>query len=162
MPVTPRDLFAYIADLGIDTTTVHHPAVFTVEEARTVRGDLPGGHSKSLFLRNKKGAMWLVVTDEDRPIDLKGLAARLGAGRFSFGSAERLMRYLGVTPGAVTPFAVINDADRLVRVVIDRDLLELDPLNFHPLVNTQTTAISPDDLLQFLEATGHPPQIIDL
>jgi len=162
MAATPEELFAFLDRLGIVTSTVDHPPVFTVEEARTLRGDLPGGHSKSLFLRNKKGAMWLVVAEEDRPIDLKALGARLGAGRLSFGSPERLMRHLGVIPGAVTPFAVINDSDGVVQVVLDRGLFEHDPLNFHPLVNTKTTTIAGAGLLQFLDAVGHPPQIIDL
>lgn len=161
-PATPDDLFRFLENLGIATETVHHGAVFTVEEARSERGDLPGGHSKSLFLRNKKAKMWLVVAKEDRPIDLKDLAARLGAGRFSFGSPDRLMRTLGVIPGAVTPFAALNDAEGAVQVVLDRGLIELDPLNFHPLDNTMTTRIASADLLKFLEATGHQPMIIDL
>ena len=162
IPATPNDLFRYLEDLGISTETTHHGAVFTVEEARVERGDLPGGHSKSLFLRNKKEKMWLVVAKEDRPIDLKDLATRLGAGRFSFGSPDRLMRILGVIPGAVTPFAILNDTEGLVQVVLDRGLVESDLLNFHPLDNTMTTAIGSEDLLKFLEATGHDPQMIDL
>lgn len=162
MPATPEDLFTLLDELGIATSTVDHPPVYTVEEARALRGELPGGHSKSLFLRNKKGAMWLVVGEESRPIDLKELGTRIGAGRLSFGSPERLMRHLGVIPGAVTPFAVMNDPDGLVQVVLDRGLLEEDPLNFHPLVNTRTTAIASADLVRFLEAVGHPPEIIDL
>jgi Ala-tRNA(Pro) deacylase len=161
-PATPGDLFRYLEKLGIVTTTVTHPAVFTVEEAKVERGILPGGHSKSLFLRTKKGSMWLVVAREDRRIDLKELAARLGSDRFSFGSPDRLMDTLGVIPGAVTPFAVINDTERSVQVVLDRGLLELDPLNFHPLDNSMTTAIATNDLLRFLEAVGHEPIVIDL
>ena len=160
-PATAEDLIGYLDDMGIETTTVEHPAVFTVEDARRVRGNLPGAHSKSLFLRNKKGRMWLVVTLEDRAVDLKDLGDRLGAGRFSFGSAERLMRYLGVIPGAVTPFAAINDPERVVQIALDRQMLTNEPLNFHPLDNTKTTAISSDGLLQFLEATGHPPEMLD-
>jgi len=159
---TPEDLFSFLRDLGISTTTSTHDPVFTVEQAQQVRGDLAGGHSKNLFLRTKKGAMWLIVAKEDRAIDLKELATRLGSDRFSFGSAERLMGALGVIPGAVTPFAVINDTDGRVHVVLDRELLEEDPLNFHPLDNTMTTAISPPDLLRFLEATGHEPLIVAL
>ena len=160
-PATPDDLFRFLDTLGIAHNTVHHAPVFTVDEARAVRGDLAGGHSKSLFLRNKKGRMWLVVTKEDRAIDLKDLGARLGAGRFSFGSPERLMRVLGVIPGAVTPFAVLNDTDGAVQVVLDRGLMDMDPLNFHPLDNAMTTAVRSQDLLRFLEATGHEPQMID-
>ncbi len=116
---------------------------------------------RNLFLRNKKGVMWLVTCQEDREIDLKALGERLGAGRFSFGSAERLMKYLGVLPGAVTPFAVINDRRSQVAVVLDSTLPEQDPVNCHPLVNTMTTALSGYDLVRFLEAEGHPPQLLD-
>ncbi len=160
-PTSAEDLIAYLESLGIETRTVEHPAVFTVEEARRLRGELPGAHSKSLFLRNKKGRMWLVVTLEDRDIDLKDLGERLGAGRLSFGSPDRLMRYLGVIPGAVTPFGVLNDHDDAVTVALDRQMLEVDPLNFHPLDNTKTTAISTDGLLRFLQATDHPPVMLD-
>jgi len=159
---TPDDLFRFLRDLDISTTTLTHEPVFTVDQAREVRGELPGGHSKNLFLRTKKGAMWLIVAREDRRIDLKELAARLDSERFSFGSSERLMGALGVIPGAVTPFAVINDTEGSVRVVLDRGLLELDPLNFHPLDNSMTTTIAPNDLLRFLEAVGHEPIVIDL
>ncbi len=155
-------LFARLAQLGIRTATVEHPPVFTVEEAKRLRGALPGGHCKSLFLRNKKGGMWLVVALEDRPIDLKKLGERIGAGRVSFGSAERLMAHLAVVPGAVTPFAVFNDRERRVRVVLDAEMLRCSPLNYHPLRNDRTTAIQPEDLIRFLEAEGHPPQILDL
>src|SRR6476661_7420883 len=112
-PATPEELFARLESLGIRTRTVSHPAVFTVEEAKALRGSLPGGHVKNLFLRNKKGAMWLVVAEEDRAVDLKALGAAIGAGRVSFGSPERLMAHLGVVPGAVTPLGLINDCDRL-------------------------------------------------
>lgn len=160
-PATPEHLFARLAALGIVTRTVRHPAVFTVEQARHLRGDLPGAHTKSLFLRDPKGAMWLVVCLEDRAVDLRTLAARLGARRFSFGSPERLMRHLGVIPGAVSPFAVLNDRQHAVRVVLDRAVLAHDPLNLHPLDNTLTTAIAGTDLLRFLEAEAHPPDLLD-
>ncbi|NNC93307.1 MAG: prolyl-tRNA synthetase associated domain-containing protein [Acidimicrobiia bacterium] len=160
-PATPDELLAYLEELGIETSTVSHPAVFTVEEAKQLRGTLPGAHSKSLFLRNKKGRMWLVVALEDRPIDLKVLGEQLEAGRLSFGSPERLMRYLGVIPGAVTPFGAINDPDHEVQIALDEEMLDGSLLNFHPLDNTQTTAISPQGLTRFLESTGHSPEIID-
>lgn len=159
---TPDDLFDLLREFRIPTTTRTHEPVFTVEQARQVRGELPGGHSKNLFLRTKKGAMWLVVAREDRQIDLKQLASRLGSDRFSFGSPDRLMRILGVIPGAVTPFAVINDTEGIVQVVLDQGLLDEDPLNFHPLDNSMTTAISADDLLRFLAATGHTPIVLEL
>ncbi len=161
-PKSPEDLFARLQELGIESKTVTHPPVFTVAEAKTLRGELPGAHIKNLFLRNKKGAMWLVVCLEDRRIDLKALAAALGVGRFSFGSAERLLRYLGVPPGSVTPFAVINDRADQVGVVLDSALLEGAPIHCHPLVNHMTTAIAPEDLMRFLEAERHAPKILDL
>ena len=160
--MTSEQLLARLAELGIATRTVEHPAVFTVKEARRYRGDLPGTHTKSLFLRDKKGAMWMVVCLENRAVDLKSLAGRLGAKHLSFGSPERLLRHLGVIPGAVSPFAVINDADQVVKVVLDREVLARDPVNLHPLDNAKTTAIAGADLLRFLEAVGHAPEVIDL
>lgn len=161
-PATPDDLFRRLDALGIHTTTVSHPPVFTVAEAKRHRGHIPGVHTKNLFLRNKKGRMWLVVCHQDRQVDLRWLAGRLGStSRLSFGSPERLMRYLGVIPGAVNPFAVINDGQRAVTVVVDRAILGDEPLNFHPLDNARTTTINPEDFLRFLEAEGHPPILID-
>lgn len=156
------ELLARLDALGIAHRTERHHPVYTVEESKGLRDRFPGGHSKNLFLRNKKGRMWLVSCLEDRNIDLKSLAERLGAGRFSFASAERLMGYLGVIPGAVTPFAVINDRGGAVEMVLDAGLLAFDPLNFHPLDNAMTTAVSPDGLLRFLEAAAHAPRIVDL
>ncbi len=162
LPTTPEQLLARLAELGIASRTVNHPPVFTVEEAKALRGELPGGHVKNLFLRNKKGAMWLIVAEEDRRIDLKALGERLGSGKVSFGSPARLMQYLGVAPGAVTPFGLINDKQAAVQVVIDEALLAHDPINVHPLTNDRTTAIAPRDLLAFIEACGHKPRILDL
>jgi len=161
-PYTSAELLARLESLAIAHRTVRHRPVFTVAESRELRVDFPGGHSKNLFLRNKKGHMWLITCLEDRDIDLKALAERLGAGRFSFASGERLMRYLGVIPGAVTPFAVVNDRQRDVSMVLDAGLLDYDPLNFHPLDNAMTTAIARDDLLRFLEHADHTPEIVDL
>lgn len=161
-PLTSADLLASLEKLGISQRTVRHAPVYTVAESRQLRAGFPGGHSKNLFLRNKKGRMWLVTCLEDRDIDLKALAEHLGAGRFSFASAERLMRYLGVVPGAVTPFAVANDREQAVSMVLDAGLLAHDPLNFHPLDNAMTTAISADDLVRFLEHANHAPRIVDL
>ena len=162
LPTSPDALLARLAELGIAVSSFSHPPVFTVEEAKALRGELKGGHIKNLFLRNKKGAMWLVTCLEDRAIDLKALGQALGAGRFSFGSAERLMTYLGVLPGAVTPFAVINDTEGKVQVVLDSGVFDCDPVNAHPLVNDRTVAVAPADLVRFLESVGHPPQIFDL
>jgi len=160
MPTSPDELFAYLDQLGIDHRTFNHPAVFTVEEARALRGKVPGGHTKNLFLRDKKDAPYLVVAAEDAVIELKSLHRLLGAsGRFSFGSPDLMRELLGVEPGSVTPFAVENDKACRVTVVLDEAMMANDVLNFHPLVNTGTTTIVRDGLLKFLEATGHPPRI---
>jgi Ala-tRNA(Pro) deacylase len=166
IPTSPDALLARLAELGIDTRTVDHDPVFTVEESQHLRGELPGGHIKNLFLRNRKEEMWLVTVEESRRVDLKALGEKLtgetgGAAKLSFGSADRLMTYLGVVPGAVTPFAIINDKARKVKMVLDRHLLDCNPVNAHPLVNFKSTAISPQDLLKFLEAEGHQPQLLD-
>lgn len=161
-PATPAELFAHLERLGIHTTTVNHPPVFTVEEAKRHRGALDGTHIKNLFLRNKKKRMWLVVALEDRAIDLKALGQRIGGGHVSFGSADRLMRYLGVLPGSVTPFGLINDRERVVEVVLDHSIFDRDPIHCHPLSNDMTTAIAGRDLLAFLASCGHEPRIVDL
>ena len=158
---TAQALLALLDDLSIAHTTVSHDPVFTVDEARAVRGDLIGSHSKNLFLRNKAGRMWLVTCEESRRLDLKSLAQRLGAKRFSFASAERLMHYLGVSPGAVTPFAVMNDHTNAVTMVVDSALLRDETVNFHPLVNSMTTSLSGPDLSRFLSAVSHEPICID-
>ena len=157
----PQQLFARLDQLGISHRTVEHPPVFTVEEAKALRGNLPGHHIKNLFLRNKKEEMWLVVALEDRAIDLKRLGEVLGAGRLSFGSADRLKRTLGVEPGSVTPLSLVNDEARAVQLVLDRGVADGGPVNAHPLVNTMTTALAPADLLRFFDATGHTPRWLD-
>ena len=157
----PQQLFDRLEALGIAHRTVEHPPVFTVEEAKALRGNLPGHHIKNLFLRNKKEEMWLVVTLEDRAVDLKRLGEVLGAGRLSFGSPDRLRRQLGVEPGSVTPLALINDGSRSVRLALDRGLIEGGPVNAHLLVNTMTTAITTEDLQRFFAATGHVPLWLD-
>ena len=157
---TPDDLIAALAALGIEHSTVKHPPLFTVEQSRELRGQIPGGHTKNLFLRDKKAALFLVVALENAVIDLKGLHRLLGAsGRFSFGSADLLREVWGVAPGSVTPFGAINDVAHRVTVVLDAPMMEHALLNYHPLVNTMTTAIGRDDLARFLDCTGHPPRI---
>ena len=160
MPATPADLFARLQALGIETSTVEHPPLFTVEESRRLRGEIPGGHTKNLFLVDRKDAIFLVVAREDAEIDLKRLHLRLGCGRLSFGKPELLEEVLGITPGAVTPFALINDEQGRVSVVLDEAMLREPLLNYHPLVNTATTAIRADDLVRFLRATGHEPRVL--
>jgi Ala-tRNA(Pro) deacylase len=160
--MTPEDLFAHFNALGIAHHTYTHPPVFTVAEAAALRGSLPGGHCKSLFLKDKKGRFWLAVMLEERRVDLRKLAPRLGAPRFSFGSPADLQRLLGVEPGSVTPFALVNDAEHNVTPVLDAEMLRQDPLNYHPLRNDRTTAISSADLLRLIAASGHMPRIVDL
>ncbi|MCW5692357.1 MAG: prolyl-tRNA synthetase associated domain-containing protein [Pseudolabrys sp.] len=160
MTTTPDQLFSYLDDLGISHPTVSHAPLFTVEQSQALRGQIAGGHTKNLFLRDKKQAVYLVTAPEDAVIDLKGLHRVLGAsGRFSFGSTELLKELLGVVPGSVTPFGVINDREARVTMVLDAALMEHAIINAHPLTNTMTTSIAREDLVKFLEATGHPPRI---
>ncbi|MCP5367770.1 MAG: prolyl-tRNA synthetase associated domain-containing protein [Hyphomicrobiales bacterium] len=162
MPATPEQLLARLDELGLATQTHRHPPVYTVDEAKALRGDLPGGHCKNLFLKDKKGELWLVVADEDRPIDLKALRHLIGAGHLSFGKPDLLMEVLGVEPGAVTPFALINDTGTRVNVVLDDAMMAAGVLNFHPLDNAATTAIAPADLEAFIRACGHAPRRVAL
>jgi Ala-tRNA(Pro) deacylase len=160
MSKTPDQLFVALDALGIKYSTVKHPPLFTVEQSRNLRGQIAGGHTKNLFLRDKKYAIYLVVTLEDADIDLKGLHRQLGAtGRFTIGSADLMREVLGVEPGSVTPFGAINDTGGRVSVVLDSAMMEHETLNYHPLVNTMTTSIKRDDLVKFLESTGHIPRI---
>jgi Ala-tRNA(Pro) deacylase len=159
--LTPEELFRRLDALGIAHRTYSHPPVFTVAEAAALRGRLPGGHCKSLFLKDKNDGLWLAVMLEQQRCDLKRLAARLAAPRFSFGGADELFTALGVRPGSVTPFALANDVERRVVPVLDALMLEHDPVNYHPLVNDRTTAIAPADLLRFIGVSGHVPRIVD-
>jgi Ala-tRNA(Pro) deacylase len=161
-PTSPEQLLQRFKKLGIETTTHEHPPLMTVDDSKRLRGDLPGGHCKSLFLKDKKDRYWLVVVLEDRKVDIKALKKALGAARLSFASPERLWRVLGVRPGSVTPFALINDRERRVQVFLDAAMLRQSLLNYHPLVNTLTTAIRPADLVRFIEACGHRPATLNL
>lgn len=156
----PHDLFRRLDELGIAHATMRHEPVFTVEEALRLRGRIPGAHSKNLFVRDKKERHWLVSCLSDRKLDLKWLAGELGTKRLTFCSRQRLEGYLGIRAGAVSPFAILNDVTGVVRVALDADLLDREPLNFHPLDNSRTTTISRAGLLRFLEAEGRPPRII--
>jgi len=155
-------LYKRLTALGIGWTTHAHAPVFTVEEARTLRGTRPGGHTKNLFLKDRKDGLWLVVLREELGVDLNKLARQLGVARLSFASPELLMQTLGVPPGSVTPFSLINDTQNKVRVVLDEGMLALDPLNFHPLRNDRTTAIRASDLLKFVRGCEHEPVIASL
>ncbi|MFL6796399.1 MAG: prolyl-tRNA synthetase associated domain-containing protein [Xanthobacteraceae bacterium] len=157
---SPAALFAFLDKLGIRHSSVSHPPLFTVEQARALRGSIAGAHTKNLFLRDKKGALFLVTALEDASIELRSLHRLLGAsGRLSFGSADLMRETLGIEPGAVTPFAALNDTEHRVAVVLDADLMRHDPINCHPLVNTMTTTVSRVDLVRFLRETGHAPRI---
>ena len=163
MPASTDDLMASLGRLGIATTTVSHPPLFTVEESRALRGTIPGAHTKNLFLKDKKDAIFLVTALEDAEIDLKHLHHEIGAsGRLSFGRPELLAERLGVVPGAVTPFGVINDVPPTVTVILDAALAAHATINCHPLVNTATTTIASADLIAFIRATGHEPRILPL
>lgn len=158
---TPDPLNAAFAELGIEAVTYSHPAVFTVEEGRGFKHLMPGGHTKNLFLKDKKGKIWLVTALWDTVIDLKKLPARINAGRLSFGNAELLMELLGVVPGAVTALGLVNDRDRRVTPVLDQAIMNHDIVNCHPLENDKTTGLAPKDLVKFMESMGYQPLIVD-
>ena len=160
-PAARADLFAVLDRLGVAHVTVDHPPVFTVAEGEAIKAEMPGGHTKNLFLKDKKGALILISALQSTEIALKRLHRALGCGRLSFADADRLYAALGVTPGSVTAFAIINDPDRRVRFILDAALMAHDPVNFHPLENTATTAVSPDGLLTFVRAMGREPEIVD-
>ena len=161
MPATPSDLFAFLDRLGIAHATVTHPPLFTVEQSRQLRGTIPGGHTKNLFLKDKKGALFLVTALEDAVIELKSLHRRLAAsGRFSFGPADLMRATLGIEHHAHASLAVVHRRERRDRAGLDAGLMRHETLNCHPLVNTMTTSIAGADLVRFLEATGHPPRIV--
>ena len=160
MPASPDELFAFLDRLGIAHTTVAHPPLFTVEQSQALRGTIPGGHTKNLFVKDKKDKVFLLVAPEDSAIELKSMHRLLGAsGRFSFGSADLMRELLGVEPGSVTPFGAINDTASKVNIVLDAAMMNHAILNYHPLVNNMTTSIASADLVKFLQATGHNPRI---
>jgi Ala-tRNA(Pro) deacylase len=155
-------LYDRLSALGIAWRTHAHVPVYTVEEAQALRGALPGTHTKNLFLEDRRGGLWLVVAREELRVDLNALSKTLAAPRFSFGKPELLVEALGIAPGAVTPFALMNDTAGRVQAVFDEGMLTADPLNFHPLRNDRTTAITAADLLRFAQSCGHTPRICAL
>ncbi len=162
MPATPADLYDMLDSLGISFSKYDHPAFHTVEQSRELRGCIPGAHCKTLFLKDRKGMLYLVVCLEHRRLDMKRLAKAIGSARLSFGRAELLWERLGVRPGAVTPFALINDRDNPnVKVILDRQMLEHELLNYHPLHNEATIAISREGFGRFLEACGHQTMLLE-
>jgi len=160
VPATRQELFARLAELSIATRTVDHDAVFTVAESARLEPELPGGHTKNLFLKDKKGALFLVVALGRAHIGLKSLHRVLGCDRLSFGKPDLLMEVLGVPPGSVTPFSLINDTACRVTVILDADMMRHETLNFHPLENTASTNIGRDDLVAFIRACGHEPRVV--
>jgi len=163
LPATPDQLFAMLESLGIRTGTVSHAPVFTVAESKALRGEIDGGHTKNLFLKDKKGRLFIITALEHTAIDLKRVHEVIGAsGRVSFASAELLLRHWGVVPGSVTPFGAINDTDGAVTVVLDAAMVALPRLNVHPLVNSMSTGIDTPDLIRFLRATRHEPLVVTL
>jgi Ala-tRNA(Pro) deacylase len=158
---TRADLMALLDELGVETTTWDHPAVFRVGEGEAVKAAIPGAHTKNLFLKDAKGQLWLISAADRAQIDLKRLHTVIGSARLSFGSAELMAQTLGVTPGSVTAFALVNDAGRRVRFVLDRVLAEADRVNFHPLTNTATTGIDRAGFAKFLAAVGAAPLVVD-
>ena len=161
-PHSMKDLFDRLQVLEIETETVHHDAVFTVEESSKAEITLPGAHTKNLFLKDAKGRLFLVIADHQTAIDLKALPSAISSKRLSFGKPELLMNVLGVTPGSVTAFAVINDTEQQVTVIIDANLLNFESINCHPLQNDATTNIALEDLFRFIRACGHDYNVIAL
>jgi Ala-tRNA(Pro) deacylase len=157
----PAELFAFLDGLGIAHETAEHAAVFTVGEGEAIKEALPGLHTKNLFLKDAKDQLWLISAEGHAAIDLKALPPVIGSARLSFGKAELLEEVLGVTPGSVTAFALINDADRRVRFVLDADLARAERVNFHPMTNTATTGVSGEGFTTFLAALGVSPIVVD-
>jgi Ala-tRNA(Pro) deacylase len=163
MPATRDELFLRLAELGIETSTLPYPAHRTVEEGKALRGEMPGTFTKNLLLKDKKGRLFLVVAQEDSVLDLKTLHARVGGqGRLGFAAPDQVRDLLGVEPGAITPFGLINDTGQAVAPVIEAALLASERLNFHPLEQSGSTSIRPDDLLRFVRACGHMPACVVL
>lgn len=158
---TADDLFAFLDGLGIRHATKRHAPVFTVAESVALRDEIPGGHTKNLFLKDRKDQYFLLTVEENAEVDLKTVHALVGgASKFSFGKPEKLMEYLGVIPGAVTAFGIINDTAGNVTIVLDADLMKNEIINCHPLSNDATTSIHRDDLIRFVEATGHTANVL--
>lgn len=163
-PATRADLFALLDRIGVSHRTVEHPAIFTVEEGRDLKTQWPGGHSKNLFLKDKADRLSLAVALGETRVDLVGFGKRIGSkGRLSFGKPELMTATLGVIPGAVTPFALMNETAKAISLVaVDTALLAHDPVWFHPLENTASTAVSPQGFLAFLSHCGFSPLVLDL
>jgi Ala-tRNA(Pro) deacylase len=163
MPKSREQLEAFLRELGIATRSFEHPPLFTVQDSQALRGEIAGGHTKNLFLKDKKDNFFLLTVGEEAVVDLKQIHHLIGAAsRVSFGKPEMLMELLGVEPGGVTIFGLINDTQRRVRPFLDAKLMEHETINAHPLTNSATTSISREDLLRFIAATGHEAPILKL
>ena len=162
MPTSSEELMARFKEMGIEFELYHHEAVYTVEESEKVDAEIPGTHCRNLFLRDKKKKNFLVVLQNATNVDMKKLPPVIGSDRLSFGSADRLWQYLGVRPGSVCPFAIMNDKDNQVKILLDKSMMETDIVNYHPLLNTMTVGLKPADLIKFIESTGHEAHIVDL
>ncbi len=162
MVATPADLFALFDRLGIEHSTIDHPPFFTVEEGRPWHDKIAGLHCKNLFIKDRKGGLWLVVMPADKRADLGRLEKALGASRFSFARPDLLQEVLALTPGSVTPFGLINDALRRVTVILDHQMLDSEWINLHPLHNAASTTLRSADLLRFIRALGYEPIIVRL
>ena len=162
MPKTRQDLLTHLQDIGITVKNHDHQAVFTVEQAKQVHDNIAGGHCKNLFCKDEKGALWLIVALEDSVINLKAAPGRIGSKRLTFGKPDLLLEVLGVAPGSVTPFGLINDTSNRTNVILDAVMMEHDILNFHPLENNATTSIASSDLIKFIESCGHKPRVVNV
>lgn len=162
LPISPERLFEYLQAQGIAFDKYEHEPTFTVAESDHLKVHIPGAHCRNLFVRDKKHTMFLIVAENETAIDLKKMQTVLGCGRLSFGSPERLWDYLGVIPGSVCPFAVLNDKGAAVKVILDKTMMDATLVNYHPMVNNMTISLTPDDLLKFLRSCDHEPDIMDL
>ena len=158
---TRADLLAHLDRLGVDPVTVEHPAVFRVGEGEDIKAAIPGAHTKNLFLKDAKDRLWLISAQDTTVIELKLLHPVIGSARLSFGSASLMEETLGVTPGSVTAFALINDPAHRVSFVLDRNLAQAERVNFHPLTNTATTGVSRAGFRRFLESVDVAPLVVD-
>ncbi|MEP3889151.1 MAG: prolyl-tRNA synthetase associated domain-containing protein [Hellea sp.] len=161
MPISRQDLFDYLDNLAIAHKTYDHAPIFTVEEGADIKANMPGGHTKNLFLKDKAGKFFLICALGDTNIRINKLHPLLGCKRLSFGKAEPLLDLLGMTQGSVTLFSILNDTEHQVTLILDKALLNHDIVNFHPLLNDATTAISSEDMIKFAKATGHDPIMLD-
>ncbi len=162
LPTPPESLMTQLKEMGIKFELHHHEAVYTVAESEKVDAQIPGTHCRNLFLRDKKKKNYLLVLSVETKVDMKKLPDVIGSSRLSFGSDDRLWQYLGVRSGSVCPFAIMNDTEHQVKILLDKAMLEGDRVNYHPLLNTMTVGVHPNELIKFIESTGHEAHIVDL